>query len=68
MRSTPPESKSTSLINDAAEWLAARDHGVDGICTNHPLEMKRVAWPRPVQFWDHYLTPDERINRHYREP
>jgi len=57
-----------TLINDAAEWMAAQADGVDGICTNHPLEMKRVASPRPQQFWDHYLSPDRRLKYDYRNP
>ncbi len=54
-----------TIINDARQWLRVKADGADGICTNHPLEMKRAAWPPPAERdWDHYLKPEQR--RHYR--
>ena len=50
-----------TLVNDAAGWLRAKADGVDGICTNYPLEMKAAGSPPPVdRMWDHYLTPEQR--------
>ena len=58
-----------TLVNDARQWLRARADGVDGICTNYPLEMKAAASPPPAdRMWDHYLKPDARPHYHYRPP
>lgn len=54
-----------TLINSASEWLRAQADGVDGICTNYPLEMKAVGFAPPAErMWDHYLKVDQRV--HYR--
>ena len=54
-----------TLINDAAQWLRVKADGVDGICTNYPLEMKAAGNPPPSdRMWDHYLKPEQRP--HYR--
>jgi glycerophosphoryl diester phosphodiesterase len=56
-----------TIVNDANTWLRAKADGVDGICTNHPLEMKRLAWPvAPQRAWDHYLRPQERAAYRFR--
>ena len=54
-----------TIVNDARQWQRYKADGADGICTNHPLEMKQVAWPAPAEkHWDHYLKPEQR--KHYR--
>ena len=56
-----------TIVNDARQWLKVKADGVDGICTNHPLEMKRAAWPAPPErSWDHYLTPQQRKSLRFR--
>ena len=58
-----------TIVNDAAQWLQAKADGVDGICTNHPLEMKRAAWPPPAaRDWDWYLKPEQRLHYRYKGP
>ena len=56
-----------TIVNDAKQWLRFNADGVDGICTNHPLEMKQVAWPPPAgKHWDHYLKPEQRKQYRYK--
>ena len=58
-----------TIVNDAAQWLRLKADGADGICTNHPLEMKRAASPPPPdRMWDHYLAPEQRPHYRYRPP
>ena len=58
-----------TIINDAKQWLQAKSDGVDGVCTNHPLEMKRAAWPPPShRDWDWYLKPEQRPYYGYKGP
>jgi len=58
-----------TLVNDAAQWLRLKADGADGICTNHPLEMKHAAWPPPPgRMWDHYLKPEQRRRHRYLPP
>ena len=58
-----------TIINDGNQWLRVKSDGVDGICTNHPLEMKRTAWPPPPdRDWDWYLKPDQRHRYRYKGP
>ena len=58
-----------TLVNSADQWLQVLAAGVDGMCTNHPLEMVRAAWPAPPEkLWDHYLSPDQKRQNQYRPP
>ena len=56
-----------TLVNDAAQWLRVKADGVDGVCTNYPLEMKAAGAPPPAErMWDHYLKPEQRPRYRFR--
>jgi len=55
------------VVDDAEVWVRAKADGVDGICTNYPLRMKRVAWPVPPERdWDNYIPAKYRHADYYK--